>query len=143
MSDALQTVMRIRKLAVDEAKRALAEALSAEDAARTEAEAAEAQIGIEGEIAADLNSDDGAVEAFARWLPTGRAIAARTRAAHEQTLLEVARARAGLSAARAAAEAAERLKQRREAEAAVEAGRRSQAAMDEIALQQAARARKP
>ncbi len=142
MSDALQTVMRIRKLAMDEAKRALAEALGTEDAARVEAEAAEAQIGIEGEIAADLNSDDGAVEAFARWLPTGRAIAVRTRAVHEQTLLEVARARAGLSAARAAAEAAEAFKERREAEAAVGAGRRSQAAMDEIALQQAARARK-
>ena len=142
MSDTLQTVMRIRKLVVHEAKRALAEALVAEDAARSQADNAEAQIGIEGEIAADLNSGDGAVEAFAAWLPTGRSIAARTRAAHEQTLLEVARARAGLSAARAAAEAAETLKERRDAEAAVEVGRRDQAALDEIASQQAARANK-
>ena len=78
MSDALQTVMRIRKLAVDEAKRALAESLNVEDQARRVADAAEAQIGIEGQIAADLETGDGAVEAFAAWLPT----ATRTRAAH-------------------------------------------------------------
>ncbi len=142
MSDALKTVMRIRKLAVDEAKRGLAEALTVEDQARRVADAAEAQIGIEGEIAADLDAGDRAVEAFAAWLPTGRANAARTRAAHEQTLLEVARARAGLSAARAAAEAAESLQERREAELALEAARRDQAAMDEIAAQQAARAKR-
>ncbi len=142
MADALQTVMRIRKLAVDEAKRALAEALTVEDAARREADAADAQIGIEGEIAADLDTGDGAVEAFAAWLPVGRAQAIRTRAAHEQTLLEVARARAGLGAARAAAEAADNLQQRKEAEAAVQANRRSQAVLDEIAAQQAERLKK-
>ena len=141
MSDALATVMRIRKLAVDEAKRALVEALTVEDQARRVADAAEAQIGIEGEIAADLNSGDGAVEAFAAWLPTGRANAARTRAAHEQTLLEVARARAGLSAARASAEAAKNLQERREAELALDAARRNQATMDEIGSQMAARAK--
>ena len=143
MSDALQTVMRIRKLAVDEAKRALAESLNVEDQARRVADAAEAQIGIEGQIAADLETGDGAVEAFAAWLPTGRAIATRTRAAHESTLLEVARARAGLTATRAAAEAAESLQERREAERALEAARRNQAVMDEIASQQAARTKQP
>ena len=143
MSDALQTVMRIRKLAVDEAKRALAESLNVEDQARRVADAAEAQIGIEGQIAADLETGDGAVEAFAAWLPTGRAIATRTRAAHEYSLLEVARARAGLTATRAAAEAAESLQERREAERALEAARRYQAVMDEIASQQAARTKRP
>ena len=139
MSDALQTVMRIRKLAVDEAKRALVEALNVEDHARRVADAAEARIGIEGQIAADLETGDGAVEAFAAWWPTGRAIAMRTRTAHEHTLLEVARARAGLTATRAAAEAAESLQERRQAEQALEATRCSQAVMDEIASQQAAR----
>ena len=142
MSDALATVMRIRKLAVDEAKRALAEALTLENTARQEAAAAEAQIGLEAEIAADLNTGDGAVEAFAAWLPVGRARAARARAAEEEAAVDVARARAGLSAARAAAEAADNLKERRDAEAAVEANRRSQATLDEIASQQHARAQK-
>ncbi len=139
MSDALHTIMRIRKLAVDEARRALAEALKTEDEARRVANAAEAQIGIEGQIAADLEAGDGAVEAFAAWLPTGRAIAMRTRSAHEHTLLEVARARAGLTATRAAAEAAQSVQEQREAERMLEAARRGQAVMDEIASQQAAR----
>ena len=142
MSDALETVLRIRKLTVDEAKRSLAASLSAEESARVKADAAEALIGSEGEIAADITVGDGAVEAYAAWLPIGRANATAARAAHEESLIAVTLARAGLSAARAAAEAALTMVERREAERALQASRRDQGELDEIASQQAARAGK-
>ena len=135
MPDPLETVLRIRRVTVDDAKRALAALLRAVDAAQAHADAAERLILAEGELAVDTEGD-GAVEAFAAWLPVGRAAAAAARAAHERLQADVARARAALTAARAAAEAAESLLARRAAERAVAEGRRVQAAMDEVAAQQ-------
>jgi hypothetical protein len=85
----------------------------------------------EGEIAADLGADDGAVEAYARWLPSGRAMAAAAREAHDHAQASVAVARAALSAARSAAEAAANLLARRAAERAAAAERKAQQALDE------------
>ena len=133
MPDPLATVLRIRRVTVDEARRGLGEALRAADKALEQAEVADKAISEEGEIAADLAAGDNAVEAFAAWLPVGRA---RAQAAHERCVhaqSEVAKARAALTVARAAAEAADALLQRRRADAATQVARRDQADMDEVA----------
>ncbi len=113
MLDSLAALLRLRRLTVDDAKRLLAASLRAEEAAQKKAEAAESSIGDEAAAASDLASGDGAVEAFAAWLPVGRSQAVTARAAHEQLRSEVAMARAGLTAARAASDAALGLIERR------------------------------
>ena len=133
MPDPLATVLRIRRVTVDDARRQLAAALQAEDQANVEAEAAETAIGAEGEIAADLTADDRAVEAYAAWLPVGRAKAAAARAACERAGSEVGKARAAVTVARAAAESAKNLLERRRAALTIEATRRAQADTDEVA----------
>ena len=133
MPDPLATVLRLRRVTVDDAKRSLAAVLRAEEAARMRAEAAESSIDDEAALASDLAGGDEAVEAFAAWLPVGRSKAAAARAEHEQLRSEVAMARAGLTAARAAAEAADALVERRAMQHAVATSRREQASLDEAA----------
>ncbi len=133
MPDPLSIVLRIRRVTVDEARRQVAAALMAQDIAEAVAEAADAAIGAEGEIAADLMADDSAVEAYAAWLPRGRARAEAARLACERAGSEVATARAALTVARAAAESADKLLERRRAAVAQDAARRAQADMDEVA----------
>jgi hypothetical protein len=131
--DPLESVLRIRRMTVDDARRALTQSLQDEEAARRRAEAAETLIYREGEIAADLSVGDGAVEAYAAWLPTGRALAQAARTAHEQSCSDVAIARAALTIARAASEAAANLLARRMAEQNTLLERRSQNILDEVA----------
>ena len=137
MRDALDVVLRIRRITVDDAKRELAALLQAEDAAQAKAELAEARIAQEGHAAASLAGGDAVVEAYAAWLPVGRAYAVAARAACDKIRCDVSVARAALAAARAAAEAAQQLLADRAAERALEAERRSQAAMDEVAARRA------
>ena len=138
MRDALDVVLRIRRITVDDAKRALSALLQAEEEARVEADDAEARIVQEGRAAASLAGGDEVVEAYAAWLPVGRAYAVATRAACDKIRCDVSVARAALAAARAAAEAAQQLLAARAAERAMEADRRGQAAMDEVAARRAA-----
>ena len=137
MPDPLDTVLRLRRVTVDDARRELTALLQAEDRARSSADLAEALIAQEGEAAASLAAGDDAVEAYAAWLPVGRAHALATRAAQEQARCDVSVARAALAAARAAAECAQELLARRAAERARDADRRSQAVMDEVATRRA------
>ena len=133
MPDPLAIVLRIRRVTVDDAKRHLGHALRAADRALRDAEAAEAAITQEGEAAADLGAGDGAVEAYAAWLPVGRGNARAARESYERAQSEVAKARAALTVARAATEAAETLLENRRAEAATHAARHAQAETDEVA----------
>lgn len=132
MSDTLRTLLKVRRLDVDAARRGLAECLAIEDEARTASIAAEQAIAQEALAASALAADDAAVEAFAAWLPVGRRQLDRTR--HAETLAANAteRARAVTSLARAAAEAAQALLERREAEAEREAQRKAQLELDEM-----------
>ncbi len=70
MPDPLDTVLRLRRVSVDDAKRGLAAAIRAEGDAQAVADAAEALIGAEAAAAADVAAPDAAVAAFAAWLPT-------------------------------------------------------------------------
>lgn len=131
--DPLETLARLRRGVVEDARRALAACLEAEEAASTATRAAEAAIFREQEAAGAIDTSDGAVEAFAAWLPHGRRAVAKARDAHADAGAATAQARAVLAAARASAEAADRLLASRAAARAVEADRREQTALDEAA----------
>jgi hypothetical protein len=132
MPDPLDTVLRIRRMALDDAVRCMAACLRAEDSAGQAAKAADAAIEAECESAADLAGEDAAVAAFAAWLPVGRACAAACYAALETAVAETGRARAAMTITRAAAEAASSLADRRAAERKMAVERRAQAVLDEI-----------
>jgi hypothetical protein len=137
--DPIEVLARVRHSVCEDARRGLAACLKAEAAADRALREAEAAIYREQEAASALDASDGAVEAFAAWLPQGRAAVARAREAEERAEAATMQARAVLAAARASAEAADRLLAARAAERATEAARRSQLALDEAA----ARRKKP
>ena len=125
--DVLETVLRVRQIAADEAKRLLAAGLREEEAARRRVAATEDLVNLETEIAADLSAGDGAVEAYAAWLRHGLAQQESARAAHERSTTKVTLARAGMVVARAAAEAAANMLARRLATQQAAAAKRAQA----------------
>lgn len=124
-AEALRTARRVRAEACDIAAGEVSRCLALSEAARHVADAAASRIRTEADAATNLATDDGAVEAFAAWLPQGRhaaALALDRRATADATL---AVARAGLSAARVALEVIDRLLARGAAE---DAARRTRAA---------------
>jgi putative NADH-flavin reductase len=129
----LETLVRIRKLAIEDARRGLATCLQAEDAAASSLRLAEAAIVHEQATAMDLNADDAVVEAFAAWLPKGRQAVAEASRAHVDAGAATVQSRAVVAAARASAEAVERVVQAQAMARAEDAARRSQAAIDETA----------
>ncbi len=132
---AIQTVARLRRIALDDASQALSRALAAETAAAARADEATRQIAEEAVAASSLTGTDAIVEAFGAWLPGARQHATEARETCERAGAEVARLRAVLTASRAAHEAVEALlAQRTEAEAK-ERDRRSQAELDEAGRQ--------
>ncbi len=132
---AIQTVARLRRLALDDASQALSRALAAETAAAARADEATRQIAEEAAAASSLTGTDATVEAFAAWLPGARQHAAETREACERAGAEVARLRAVLTASRAACEAVEALLAQRTEAQAKERDRRAQAELDEAGRQ--------
>jgi len=135
--DPLETLARLRHSVCEDARRALAACLEAEDAAGKALHSASEAIFREQDAAGALDAGDGAVEAFAAWLPLGRRAVAEAREADSRAGAATVQARAVLAAARASAEAADRLLASRAAERDAEAARRAQAALDEAAARQA------
>jgi hypothetical protein len=66
--DPLEALLRLRLIAVDEARRGLAECLRSESEAAAAVAAIEAAIERETEVATSLAAGDAEVEAFAAWL---------------------------------------------------------------------------
>ena len=66
--DPLESLLRLRRLAVDEARRGLADCLRVESLAAHAVAAIESAIDHETDVATDLASGDAVVEAFAAWL---------------------------------------------------------------------------
>jgi flagellar export protein FliJ len=131
--DPLESLLRLRRHTVDEARRVLADCLRAESHAAEAVAALEATIGRETDVAADLSAGDAAVEAFAAWL---RRIRPRQQAAHAaeaEAEVVTAEARAILAAARAAVSAVEDMLAKRAAERIAEARRQDQREIDEAA----------
>jgi flagellar export protein FliJ len=137
--DPLRAVLRLRRLALDEARRELGHCLAAEAVAIADRKAAEAAIQTEEQAAAALDADDGAVEAFAAWLPRGRQAIAQAEAGVIRAETATAQARARLTAARAAAEAAEQMMDARFSADHDAQARRDQAALDDAARPRPAR----
>jgi flagellar biosynthesis chaperone FliJ len=131
--DQLDVLLRVRRVAEDEAKRALVARLDEETAARHRLQMAEARLRQERDIATDPGQSDGSVEAYIAWLPSGRRAVAAAQAAHDEAAAKVTLARAELTLAHAAAEAADEFIEQREAKAETALARKAQAALDEIA----------
>ena len=105
----LDTVLRLRRHAVDDARRALTDSLVAATAAEMTAQQLQRDMQAETERAADVSGDDSMVEAFAAWLPAARQRLEAARSVQERQEVEVARCRAELTASRAAMQAVEAL----------------------------------
>jgi flagellar export protein FliJ len=131
--DPLETLARLRRNICADARRSLAACLEAEDTASTALRGAEAAIIREQDAAGSLEVGDGAVEAFASWLPLGRQAVAQARETHARAGAATVQARAILAAARASAEAVDRLIEKRAAEHEARAAKRAQATLDEAA----------
>lgn len=137
--DPLQTVLQLRRNDVDAARAALMECESqAQSASQAEKEAL-ATIQSEMQAAAALSADDAVVEAFGAWLPLGRAAVSRASATLARAEDDATQARAVLNLARAAAEAVEKLIEKRDEEVAREALRREQIVLDEVSQRQTPR----
>jgi flagellar export protein FliJ len=126
----LDAVLRLRRLAMEDAGRDLAECLRGEAAAQQAVAAVEAAIHRETEAASSLTGDDAVVEAFGVWLKRARKDLHAAQARREHFESETARARAALAVARAAVKATELLIAKQAA--AAEAARQEQHDLDEI-----------
>ena len=114
--DPLATLIKVRKLACDEAQRRLIESLGLEDRAEQMSHRLERTIAQETLAATDVNGSDAMVEAFAAWLPGARQQLASARQVLLDRQAETMRSRAELTACRTALETVETLqKERREA----------------------------
>ncbi len=113
--DPLATLIKIRKLACDEAQRKLVEALDLEDRAEQMSHRIERTIAQETQAATDVNGSDAMVEAFVAWLPGVRQQLATARQALFDRQAETMRSRAELTACRTALETVETLQKERKA----------------------------
>jgi flagellar export protein FliJ len=128
--DPLVPLLKLRRLAVDQARQGLAECLAREEV--TEKVLAEAEAALEREtLAAQASASDGEVEAFAAWLPYGRMAVQKAQSARDAAAVETTLGRAALTLARSAAEAVEKLIEQRRQKNDAEAEQRERAVLDE------------
>jgi len=125
--DPLAILARLRRLAVMEARRDLADALAAEEAARDGAAAARRALDDE----ATAGDRTGNAAAYGAWLPSGLARASAEQAKAAAAARAVERQILALAEARAAERAVAAVAERRAAEAKKRLERRLQAALDE------------
>ncbi|WP_439576634.1 hypothetical protein [Elioraea sp.] len=122
--DPFATLARLRRLAVDEAKRDLADALA--EASARERAAATALLLLDQEASAEA-------ALYGAWLPTGLKRAGEAAAEAEAAEIAVEAARALLAEARAAERAVELMAERYATDAAKRQARKTQAVLDEAA----------
>ena len=121
--DPLESLLRVRRIGVDEVRRCLAECLRIEGEAAAAVAAIEAAVEHEMEVATN----------FAAWLRQMRPKQQAAVAGKQDAEAATAEARAALAAARAAVRAVEELLEQHALAAEAEAERRAQGAIDEIA----------
>jgi flagellar export protein FliJ len=131
--DPLESLLRLRRLAVDDARRGLADCLRAESLAAQAVAAIEAAIEHETDVTASLAAGDAEVEAFATWLRRIRPKQHSAHAAEADAEAATARGRAILAAAQSAVAAVEDMLARHAAERMAEAQRQAQREIDEAA----------
>jgi hypothetical protein len=137
MADTLQTLLRLRRLAVDKARRGLADCLQQETAAEEKMRELAAEIDRETDAVCQSAGDDRMVEHFAAWLRRARfqqdTAAGVLLTAQTHTL----EARAVMTAGREAVEVVESLIAQRNAEQTAAALRREQAILGEAGRRRA------
>ena len=131
--DPLETVLRLRRRAVDECLVALAAGIAAATAAASIARAAERSITDETELASTTYGDDSLVDAFAAWLPAANQRVAQARAGQDRAEAEVIRCRAELAVCRTALESIEALRDQRRATLETARAAAEQRALDDHA----------
>lgn len=132
-ADALATVLKLRRHALEQARCALADALAVQDEAERVLVAAEQAIAHEMAQASEPGPGDGAVEAFAAWLPGARRRVAMAQRVLEDAVSDSAKARATVNLARAGLEATEAIEAAQVAEKAERVARTEQQAIDDAA----------
>jgi DNA-binding IclR family transcriptional regulator len=129
--DPLESLLRLRRLTVDQARRGLAECLRAESEATQSVASIEASIARETDVATNLASDDVQVEAYAAWL---RRIRPKQQAAHAaQAQAEAATSGGRAVLAAAPVRAAEKMLEEHAAVRLDEAEHKAQLEIDEAA----------
>lgn len=129
-SDPLASLLRLRRLTADQARRELAECLHTESEAKQAIAAIDAKIARETKVATSLAGGDAEVEAFAAWL---RRIRPSQHGAEAAAVAQTTEARAVLAMARAAVRAVEELLTQRAAEERMNAEHHAQREIDEVA----------
>lgn len=130
----LEALLRLRRLTADQARRELADCLRAETEAEQAVTAIETEIERETTAATSLAAGDAEVEASAAWLRRIRPVQRAAKAAEATTLAETTEARTVLAMARAAERAVEDLMTQHADAERLEAERRAQREIDEVAL---------
>jgi flagellar export protein FliJ len=130
--DPLASLLRLRRLAVDQARRGLADCLRVESLAAHAVAAIESAIEHETEVATSLASGDAEVEAFAAWLRRIRPKQQAAHAADAEAEGATAQARAVLGAARAAERAAQEMLEKHTAAKQAEEEHAAQREIDEV-----------
>ena len=127
----LTVAARVRRMAVDEARRLVASRLATESAAAAACASAAQKMAEEAATAAHPDADDGLVEAYVAWLPVGRSALMLAEGRLHDAEAATTQARAALAAARVAAETVEKLIAQRRQERDVHVARAEQRALDE------------
>ena len=131
-TDRLARLLQIRQRAATEAKQALADSLAAETRASRTVEAATATLALEVQAALVEATGDGVVEAYIRWLPSGRRALARANLDRDRAMDKVELARAALASALSAERAAEQAMEKTMAAEFARRSRHETASLDEI-----------
>ncbi|HME23574.1 MAG TPA: hypothetical protein VKI44_19990 [Acetobacteraceae bacterium] len=131
--DPLEALLRLRRMAADEARRGLAECLRVESEAAVAVAAIEAAIERETEVATNLAAGDAEVEAFGAWFRRIRPKHRSAQAVEAEAEAATASARAVLGAARAAVRATEEMLEKHAVAAQAAAERAAQGEIDEVA----------
>lgn len=129
--DPLETLLRVRRRAVDEGRRSLSVSLAAANVAAEAVRASELDIILETERASDPAGEDSLVEAFAAWLPGARVRVTQALGQQDRQEAEVARCRADLTACRTALESIEQLRDGRLAVAEAARAKHEQRQLDD------------
>ena len=138
-SSPLDSLLKIRKQELDEAKKLLSEALARAMTASDAVKAAEQNMVRERDQALDFSADDQVVEAYSRWLPVGRVALDKARLSEQDASMEVESCRTRVNMARSALEAAEKLAEMRAKEQQELAQKKEQAMLDDLAMRRATR----
>jgi flagellar export protein FliJ len=136
MADPVARLLRLRAAEADAARRDLAAALRAHDAAGHHLAAARAAIAAEARLA-PRDATHPLIGAYAAWLPSGQAVIQQTALAEAAAALALERSRTALAGARLAVRACENLADAQQAER-----RRAALAQEQLVLEDAVRGRK-